>query len=404
MAYFRELREQWRPLTAAMIGLASGFSTTNYVASIMAPHLLKEFGWTKAEFASISGLSLISMIAFPFVGRLTDLIGARLTALTGILALAGSYLALTMMTGDIRAYIVIFLVQASLCITTTATVYSRPVVQHITQARGLALAVAASGPAIFGVIGAPLLNNFVEAHGWRMGYYVTCAYCLAAGFTALLLMPAERKGAEARAARPRSAREDYAEIFRNRAFWILIVAMLLCNVAQIVALTQLNLVMLDNGVSPGGVSVMISAFAVGVLVGRFVSGVALDRMSPNLVSAVCMALPAIGLFLIASSWNTVPVLMVAVWLIGFSFGAESDLIGYLVVRAFGVRVFSSVMGMMVAATAVSVASGAVILGIMLKATGGFAPFLTMSGVCVLVGSVLFLFLPNAGNEEVAERG
>lgn len=398
MQYFRELRDQWRPLLAAMIGLASGFSTTNYVASIMAPHLLREFGWSKAEFASVSGLSLVSMVAFPFVGRLTDLIGARLTALVGIVALAASYLALTMMTGDIRVYIVIFLVQASLCITTTATVYSRPVVQHITRARGLALAVAASGPAIFGVIGAPLLNNFVEAQGWRMGYYVTCAYCLAAGAVALLLMPAERKGSVRPMERPRSAREDYAEIFRNRAFWILLVSMLLCNVAQIVSLTQLNLVMLDNGVSPGGVSVMISAFAVGVLIGRFVSGVALDRLPPNLVSAVGMALPSIGLFLIASSWDAVPVLIVAVWLIGFSFGAESDVVGYLVVRAFGVRVFSSVMGMMVAATAVSVATGAVILGIMLKATGGFAPFLMMSGVCVLVGSVLFLFLPRVGHE------
>lgn len=54
-------------------------------------------------------------------------------------------------------------------------------------------------------------------------------------------------------------------------------AMLLCNLPQVIALTQLSLIMLDNGVTAGGVSAMISGFAVGTLVGRLGSGLSIGR-------------------------------------------------------------------------------------------------------------------------------
>ena len=44
MGYLAELRVNWRPLLAAMIGLGSGYATTYYVTSIMAPELIAEFG------------------------------------------------------------------------------------------------------------------------------------------------------------------------------------------------------------------------------------------------------------------------------------------------------------------------------------------------------------------------
>ncbi len=78
--------------------------------------------------------------------------------------------------GDLRVYMALFVAQAIVCITATATVFSRVVVQYIENARGLALAIAASGPALTGIFMAPLLNNFVETHGWREGYVVAAAF------------------------------------------------------------------------------------------------------------------------------------------------------------------------------------------------------------------------------------
>ena len=58
--YLSELLTHWKPLLAAMIGLGSGYSTTGYITSIMAPELLREFGWSKSEFALIGVLGLLS--------------------------------------------------------------------------------------------------------------------------------------------------------------------------------------------------------------------------------------------------------------------------------------------------------------------------------------------------------
>ena len=101
--YLSELCTHWRPLLAAMIGLGSGYSTTNYVTSIMVPEFLAEFGWTKSEFALIGVLGLLSTPLFPVVGRLADVLGVRKTALIGIVAGPLGFVAMTQMTGDILA-------------------------------------------------------------------------------------------------------------------------------------------------------------------------------------------------------------------------------------------------------------------------------------------------------------
>jgi predicted MFS family arabinose efflux permease len=401
MTYFSELRAQWRPLISALIGLGSGFSLTMYTTSIMAPHFLQDFGWSRSEFALVGSLSVLTIPIFPFIGRLADVIGVRRTALIGVISLPLIFILYSWMNGDIRVYIALFLAQTILCMSTTATVYSRIVVQYVTKARGLALAIVASGPALTGAIGGPLLNNYVQAHGWRAGYLALMVFSIVAGATALLLMPGERKAAaDAPPPRARTFKQDYPEIVKNPAFWALLCAMLLCNVALAISQTQLKLVMLDSGIAEAGTSFLISSFAMGVLVGRFVSGVALDRFPAHIVAAIAMFLPSIGVFLLAAHTGSQPIVMLAVMLIGFSLGGEGDLVGYLVVRNFGVRIYSSVLGIMTAAIATSSSVGAALLSLSLKETGRYAPFLIGCGVSIAIGSSLFLLLGRSKKGDV----
>lgn len=393
MPYFRELLVNWRALLGATIGLAAGFSASNYVTSIMAPHMIAEFGWSRAEFASVGSLSLLTTPFLPIAGRLSDVLGVRRTALIGVIALPLAYFALSAQSGDIRIYIALFVAQAIICITSTATVLTRIVVQYILKARGLALAIAVSGPALTGVLLAPLLNDFVAAHGWRQGYLVAAIFAAAFGVVALLILPPERRVTTiATVARPGRARDDYPVIFKTPAFWFMGSALLLCNLPIVIALTQLNLILVEKGATAAQVSTMISAFAGGTLVGRFIAGAALDRFPAHIVAAIGMGLPCIGLFLLASDLHTPAVLAAAVLLIGFAFGAEGDLIGYLVVRIFGVRIYGSVLGLMTAITSLSASLGALLVGLTLSITDTYVLFLKISGTAVLIGSFLFLLL------------
>jgi MFS family permease len=391
-SYLGELRTHWRPLAAAFTGLSGGLVMISYVVGIMGPYLIKEFGWAKSDFAAIGALALSAVLVFPIVGRLTDLIGVRRTALIGVVASPTLFFFLSRVD-SLAAYGMLFALQCSLLATTTPPVYCRVVVQYIKHARGLALALVASGPAITVAIGGPILNNFVAEHGWRTGYMALVVFSSLLGLAALLLLPPERKETAAVATKTRTGKAVYAEIFRTPAFWILFAGMLLCNLPQSMMMTQLALVLAENGVSGKGASIMISAFAMGMVIGRFLSGVALDRLPAHIVTTVGLALSAIGLLMIASSFDSAPVLIVAVLLIGLSCGAESDVIAFLVVRNFGVRIYSTVFGILAATVAVSATLGAVLLAIMLKMFGTFAVFLAVVGVLVLLGSLLFLLLP-----------
>jgi predicted MFS family arabinose efflux permease len=392
MAYFSELARSWRPLLAATIGMASGLSVVGTITSTIVPTLLAETKWSKAEFAMVGSLSLLMSFVFPFVGRLADTIGVRWTALIGQVSLPLIYLAYSLMGGQLWVYVTIFAVQSVVCITTTSTVYNRAAVQHVEHARGLALAIVASGPALAGIVIAPLLNAYVEANGWRASYQAVALCTAIAGGITFLLLPPDRAGSKVATAPKRRAREDYPLILRSRAFWILLVSMLLCNLPQTIVLVQLKLLLLANGISGEGAAVMLSAVSVGMLAGRFVTGVALDRFNAVLTSAIGLALPSIGLFLLASSYDSPAVITLAVFCLGFAFGAEGDIIAFLVARHFGVQVYSSTLGMLTAAMSFSVAAGAMLLSLTLAKTGGYDLYLTIVGGAVMVGAASILLL------------
>jgi predicted MFS family arabinose efflux permease len=405
LSYLAELRDNWRPLLAATIGIASGLSIVGTITSTIAPSLIAETGWSRSQFALLGGLGLVNAAAIPFIGRIADVLGVRRTALAGQIALPICYLAYSLMGGSITTYIAIFIVHSVIGMSTTATVYTRLAVQNITKARGLALAIVASGPALTGAIGGPILNSYVESFGWRASYQALAVFSIVTGLITFLLTPSAEKRGKSTPKPKRRARDDYPAIFRSPAFWILCVSMLLCNVPQVIVLSQLKIVLLENGVSGAGAAIMFSALSVGLLAGRFITGVALDRFNPYVVSAITLGIPSIGLFIIGSSLDATGVLLFAVFSLGFAFGAEGDIVAFVVARQFGINVYSSVMGLLTGVMSVSSSLGAALLSLILAQTGTFDLFLTITGTSVLVGAALLLTLnrfPPAESETVGD--
>jgi predicted MFS family arabinose efflux permease len=129
-----------------------------------------------------------------------------------------------------------------------------------------------------------------------------------------------------------------------------------------------------------------------MLSGRILTGLAIDRYNPYGVGFLTMALPSLGLFLISSNMDGYWLLWAAVYFLGFTYGAEGDVIAYLVARRFGVRIYSSVMGLMTACMSASTALGASLLSVTLAATGNFNLYLLIAGTAVVVGAAMLLLL------------
>ncbi|MFC0202753.1 MFS transporter [Novosphingobium soli] len=402
MRYLSEIASAWRPLLAAGLGMGTGMSIAGTVTSAIAPTLVADAGWSKAQFAMTGTLGLLTALSMPFVGRLADLLGVKLTALIGIVAMPLTLLGFSLSGGSFTAYVAVFVLQSTICVTTTATVYTRLVVQHVAHARGLALAIVACGPALFSAIGGPLLNAFVEAQGWVAAYRALALFTAFTGIVTFLLIPGSRSHATVATGARRPAREDYPEIFREPAFWILLASMYLCNLPLTLILVQLKMLVLDNGITPEGASIMFTALAAGMLLGRFITGVALDRLAPQLVSFVTLGLPGIGLFVLATSWDSPAIITASVFSLGFAVGAEGDILAFLVARHFRPEIYSSVLGLLTAACALAAASGAAFLSWSLARTGSFDTFLVAAGTGVVTGSLLLLMLRR--RPEAALRG
>lgn len=387
-----ELKAAWRPLCAAMLGLATGNSVLGTITSAIAPTLLADTGWSKADFALIGSVSLVGALVLPLIGWLADRIGVRMTALIGLVCLPLVYLAYSFSGGSLLQYTAVYLFQVTVCVTTTAMVYTRLIVQNVVRARGLALAVVASSPALASALGGPFLSEFTELHGWQQTYRALALLFAVTGVITFLLLPADNTTSAGEGRRSARGGNVYRALLAMPAFWIIAGAMLLCNLPQALLLSQLKLLVFDQGITGGQAAMMFTAVSAGTLAGRIVTGLALDRFPAHLVAFFALAVPGLGLFVLATPLDWFPLVMASIFFLGFAFGAEGDVVAYLIARFFALETYSSVMGLMTAVMAFSSALGAVLLSAVLARTGGYVPFLLGTGLAVMAGAALLLRL------------
>jgi MFS family permease len=396
-SYLSEFRHNIRPLAAASLGAGASLPFFAYTNSIFAPHLMEDFGWPRAQFALVGLTMLACLPILPVVGRLTDLFGVKRVALTGTLLLVPCFIAYSLMQGSFVMFLAIFTAVLAVGSATSTLTFARLVVESFDRARGLALTVMNCTPSALAIAGVPLLNWSIERFGWRASFLGLGVYAFVVGMTAVLLIPprlAKEPIEKANAAmRPRAAREDYGTIFRSPIFWLIMAGMFLCLLQTPLHSGQMNIMLLDNGLTSQTASNIVSVYALGTIIGRVGCGLALDRFSTPLVTAISMGLPALGYVLLGTSLDAISIITFSMFLVGLSVGAESDLVGYLVARYFKMRIFNTVSGLLFTVSFLVSATGALLISLTLHLADSFAPFLFLVAGTITVGSVLFLLLP-----------
>lgn len=222
------------------------------------------------------------------------------------------------------------------------------------------------------------------------------------GVLTLALLPKKSPARKSDAVRP-SARKDYRAIFSSAAFRIIAVSAFLCSLTHALATSQVKILLADHGVSDVGAGYMVSVFAIGVILGRLIAGVALDKWPTHIVSAIGMGLPCIGTYILATDTTHIILLALAIILIGLSFGAEADILAYVTARYFPMHIYSSVMGLLTTAVGLAIGLGSGLLSYMLSRTDSFTAFLLVGGTLVLLGSVNLLRLGGIEGVTVVEE-
>lgn len=394
MSDFSEFRRHWRPLLAASLGVGTALSFNTYLLSIFAPYMIEEFKWPLWQWAMTGLVQFAVMISIPVAGRLTDLYGVRRVASIGAFTYPLFLLAIAAMNGSIWLYLGIYIAQTLICSTTTMTVYSRVVAGAYSVRRGLALGICGSAPPLLGMIASPLMSAFVADHGWRAGYVVVAAFCMACSVATFVLLGQGDAARQAKPVHPAETRPrgDYQAILASPVFWILLVALFLVNTPFALAASQLKLVVLDQGLPDATAAFMVSAFAISSILGRVVCGAALDKLPAHLIAALAFFLPVIGLLLLASPYDSTAPVMIGLVLIGLSFGGEGDVIPYLVTRYFPISVYGTVLGLLTAAMGGAMATGTALLSATLAYANDYQLYFVVAAITAALGSAMFLLL------------
>lgn len=385
----REFRLNWQPLLAASIGLAMGSALGHYTLSLFGPALIAEFGWTKAQFALVGALPLATLPLAPFAGRFTDRFGTRVAAIVGFTAFPLGFLAFAMMSGSLVEFFAIWLLQHLFSILTTSLVFCRVVAERFDKARGIALSLVMTVPPLAGAVAAPLLGEVIEAHGWRAGYLALAAATAAGGLLAVTMMGRTRRPKQVSPAQPGLTWREVGQLLRHPTLILMLVGMFLVNIPQVATASQLKIILMDRGLASEAATWMLSLYATGVIVGRLLSGLALDRIPAHLVAIAALGLPTIGFLTFAASPAAFVVLAAGVLLIGLAQGAESDIGAYLISRRFDMKNFSLLLGALTAMVGLGSAVGSLVLSFSHQFLGGDTPFLLVAAAATLIGAILF---------------
>jgi len=393
-----EFRRGWKPLFAATAGTMTGASPIPFnVVPVLIGPLVAEFGWSRLQVnLSITIYGVIAALLAPLYGLFADNLGVRPVAITclalfGLVFACGAYI-----PGTLTGFYGLFVAIGLIGIGSTPVTWSRAVGLWFVRHRGLALGIMLLGTSLAGIIVPQIARAAVQASGWRMAFVWVAALPLVVGLPIALLLfreprPEERPAGLADASGELTGLSAGAAV-ASRRFWTMWLSVLLAATAYGGA--HINMVQIAglHGLGLAAATSVLSVTAVGILLGRVLTGLLLDRFWAPGVALPVLLLPALGCWLLIGTAPGTTPLFIGGFLLGFAAGAESDLIGFIAARYFGMRSYGRVYGLLYMPFGLGAAISPAIYGYVRDTSGTYDPMLTAAVAMFAAAGLLLLTL------------
>jgi MFS family permease len=359
----------WRAVLACFLMALFLFGFALYGQGIYLVELQRLNGWPPELISGASTLSfLISNILATFTSEFVERLGAKRLVLLGIAALAGSMAMLASATTVWQLYAAFILMSLG-WIGMGTVVIATVVSLWFVRRRGLAISLAYTGASFGGVVATPLLVLLVERTGFEAAMLIAAAVTVAVLVPVALawIGPRSLAGAGETSApsqpqsSPATPEISRVKLMRSLAFWTISLPFALALVAQIGFIVhQIALLEPKVGRSSAGLAVSVMTFM--SIAGRFGLGMVVDRFDPRLAAALSIVSQAAALLVIRQT-DSVPVILAASAVFGFSVGNLITLPPLIIHREFSVASFVVVMGLSTAISGTVGALGPALIGV-----------------------------------------
>lgn len=388
-----ELRKGWGVLLAAMLGCGLGVSSLPlYTAGVFMPALEAEFGWTRAQLSSaVLAFSLALAAASPFVGRLIDRIGVRRAAAASIIAVASCYWILSSSLSGLDGFYAAHVAIPILGAAAAPVAYTRIVALHFTKMRGLAMGIALLGPSLAAATAPAFIAGAIGRGGWQGGYRTLAGLMLLMLPFLLLLKETGRSTASGEAAAEQAGFQLYTAGESRRIFLTLMLALGLFSLGVGGPIVHLVPLLVDSGMTAVDAAAIAGLIGLAGIVGRLAGGALADRMFAPYILVTVALLAGAGCAMLATLGVAAAAPMAVA--IGFSLGAEADMMGYLVSRYFPRSTYGRVFGWQYAAFISCVGLSPLMLGYARDLYGGYSLGLGLCAALLVAAAGVFVSLP-----------
>jgi MFS family permease len=365
---------KWQVVVGSAFALSVGNGpVVQFTFGVFLKPLSEGLGISRAlASTALSVALLMTALAVPFVGHLADRYGTRSVALPSILGLS---LTLACMGWFVQGPATLFAFSALLGLIAAGqspVIYARAVVSWFDRHRGLALALAMTGVGIGNIVVPLLAAMTVDHFGWRGGYFTLALLVLAvAGPTLFVVRDGKRSSGFPGVSKEAAGQKGSArQTLIGPPFWRLAFCFSVLALAANGSLAHLIPMLTDRGVSPTAAAGSMGIVGLSLIVGRVLSGAALDRFAPGPVTLVIFCVVELGIILLIVA-QSLPIAVSGAMCIGMGLGAEVDVLAFIVARLFGRLHFAVLYALLFAAFMVGSSLGPMIMGIGYEATGSY---------------------------------
>lgn len=388
----------WKVLFAGVIGVACGASPIpfNVIGFTIAP-LTEEFGWTKTEILTpITIFGVVAALLAPVFGWLADTYGVRRTALWSLFGFGVTFAALSLTPPVLWAYYLLWLMVGLVGIGSTPVTWSRAINMWFYKSRGLALGILLLGTSLAAIIVPKLAVWAIESHGWRAMYAIVGMLPLLVALPVCIWLFREPRPEE----QPRGIKTasgaltgvTLGQAMRDYRFWLIWLSILFIALTFGGAFINMPAMLADRGIPAQGAASVMGILGLGILSGRLITGLLLDRFWAGFVAFPLLCLPALSSWILLNPAPGFGLAALAGFLLGFAAGAESDLIAYLTGRYFGMAHYGKIYGMLYMPFGVFSAISPLVYSSVRDSTGSYDQILFIAIFGYVIGGALLMLL------------
>ena len=388
-----EFSRHWLLVLVCAVGIGVGVSSLPfYTQGLFIEAWISDFGWTRAQASlGILGSTLALAAVLPFIGSIVDRYGLVTPVMISLLGLSLAYVLLGMFVQSIATFVILAMLQAILGSASSPLAYTRAINAVFNKQRGLALGVALSGAGVAATFGPTLISNAIDAFGWRGAYYAMALFTLVVGAVIVLVLSRLNGAKTAANIDMEAANRDFIVAKASRTYWTIMAAIFCLSLGLGGLMIHFVPILLDVGFATNEAVKIAGVIGIAVVLGRLLVGFAVDRIfAPRVAIAILLACIS-GVLALALLGSVVAV--PAAFVIGFSVGAEVDLIGYLVARYFGMHAYGQIYGRQYSTFLIATGLSPVILGAVRDATGTYTASLFTAAAFMVISAALFAKLP-----------